>query len=427
MKKLKKSYPSLERMIRRVKEALPEEDKRMGEIFENCFSDTIYRTVEFLEDDSVFMVTGDIPAMWLRDSACQLMPFLHLAGEDPDVMDIFLGIIKRQMAFICIDPYANAFNREANGAGWQQDNTRMRPELWERKYEIDSLCHPVHLSWTLWKLTGQTAQFTREWKTAVRTILDTFRTEQDHENRSDYTFERSDCPPSDTLVRDGKGTPVKGNIGLIWSGFRPSDDACVYGYLIPSNMFAAAALEEIAEIAGSIWQDTDLQKEAGEFAAEVRQAIADYAVIQEDEPYYAYEVDGFGNTLFMDDSNIPSLLALPLMNWCAPEDPMYRSTRKRILSSRNPYYYEGICLRGVGSPHTPPDYVWDIALAVQGLTTDDRAEQYACLKMMADNDNGTGLMHEGIHKDDPSQYTRPWFSWANSMYCELLIRYLGLA
>ena len=426
MKELKKTYPSIERLSRKVREALPEKDVRLAELFDNCISDTLQKTIRFQEDGSVFMVTGDIPAMWLRDSACQLLPFLHVAGEETDIMDIFLGLIRSQCRFICIDPYANAFNETANGAGWQQDRTRMLPELWERKYEIDSLCHPIHLSWLLWKETGQTAQFTQEWKAAAARIIKTFRTEQDHENRSDYLFERTDCPPSDTLPRNGKGSEVKGNTGLIWSGFRPSDDACVYGYLIPSNIFAVIALDHIHEICSEIFRDAELADAAAGLAGEVREGIRKYGLVEEEKPFYAYEVDGFGNQLIMDDSNIPSLLALPFMGWCSSSDPLYLNTRQAILSFRNPYYYEGTCLKGVGSPHTPPDYVWDIALAIQGLTAATQEEKYACLRMMADNDDGTGLMHEGIHKDDPSKYTRPWFSWANSMFCELLLNYCGL-
>ena len=427
MKTIKDHYPAIDKLIDRVYSALPDQDRRLADIFKNCISDTLQRTIDFLDDDSVFMLTGDIPAMWLRDSACQLMPFLHVAGEEPEIRDIFLGLIRRQCASILIDPYANAFNKEANGAGWQMDKTRMLPEIWERKYEIDSLCHPIRLSWTLWKETGETRQFTQEWKEAAVQIIEVFTTEQDHENRSDYIFERTDCPPSDTLPRNGHGTPVKSNIGLIWSGFRPSDDACVYGYLIPSNMFAVVILEHIAEITRDIYHDISLSMKAAELAAEVEKGIHAYGLAKEEEPYYLYEVDGFGNSLFMDDSNIPSLLAMPVFGWCQPSDPLFMNTRKRILSARNPYYYEGKCLTGVGSPHTPADYVWDIALAVQGLTTDDTEEKYKCLRMMADNDAGTGFMHEGIHKDDPTKYTRPWFSWANSMYCELMLDYCGLA
>ena len=232
---------------------------------------------------------------------------------------------------------------------------------------------------------------------------------------------------TDTLSRDGRGALVKSGIGLIWSGFRPSDDACVYGYYIPGNMFAVVALSQIGEIAEAVYGDAALAQRARAFSAEVRQAIAKYAVLPNiPVPYYAYEVDGFGQYLTMDDANVPSLMALPLMGWCDRDDPLYLNTRAMMLSQQNPFYYEGKCLRGIGSPHTPANYVWDIGLAVQGLTASDVGEKYACIRMMVDNDAGTGMMHEGIFVDDPTVFTRPWFSWANAMFCELVMDYCGL-
>lgn len=423
---MERRYPAIERMVERVRARFTGGDAKIARLFENCIGDTLDKTVKRLEDGSVYVITGDIPAMWLRDSACQLLPYVRFAREEPEIRDLLVGLCGTQARCILIDPYANAFNLPGSKSIWMSDRTAMREELWERKYEIDSLCHPVNLAWTLWKQSGTARQFTPEWKRAAERIIDTFRREQRHEEDSDYRFQRADCVFTDTLSREGKGALVKSGIGLIWSGFRPSDDACVYGYFIPGNMFAAVALDQIGEIAETVYQDVALAGRARAFAGELREAIAKYAVLPNiPKPWYAYEVDGFGQYLTMDDSNMPSLLALPMMGWCAPDDPIYLNTRRMILSQRNPYYYEGKCLRGVGSPHTPPNYVWDIALAVQGLTAIDAAEKYACIRMMADNDADTGMMHEGIHVDDPTRYTRPWFSWANAMYCALVMDYCG--
>lgn len=423
---MERRYPAIERMVERVRARFTGGDAKIARLFENCIGDTLDKTVKRLEDGSVYVITGDIPAMWLRDSACQLLPYVRFAREEPEIRDLLVGLCGTQARCILIDPYANAFNLPGSKSIWMSDRTAMREELWERKYEIDSLCHPVNLAWTLWKQSGTARQFTPEWKRAAERIIDTFRREQRHEEDSDYRFQRADCVFTDTLSREGKGALVKSGIGLIWSGFRPSDDACVYGYFIPGNMFAAVALDQIGEIAEMVYQDVALAGRARVFAAELREAIAKYAVLPNiPKPWYAYEVDGFGQYLTMDDSNMPSLLALPMMGWCASDDPIYLNTRRMILSQRNPYYYEGKCLRGVGSPHTPPNYVWDIALAVQGLTAFDAAEKYACIRMMADNDADTGMMHEGIHVDDPTRYTRPWFSWANAMYCALVMDYCG--
>lgn len=423
MLKIKEKYPAIEQAIEDVKRKFPE-DAHIAEVFAACISDTIQKTIHVQEDGSVFVITGDIPAMWLRDSACQLLPFLRFAKEEEDIREILVKLVERQMKCILLDPYANAFNAKADGSGWMQDKTDMKPELWERKYEIDSLCYPMWLSWMLWKKADTTEHFTEEWKAAAWKVIETFRTEQDHENKSPYSFERMNCVFTDTLSREGKGALVKSNIGLIWSGFRPSDDACVYGYLIPSNMLASVVLEHIAEIAETVYKDEELKKEASAFSAEVRAAVEKYAILPNTEKkYYAYEVDGYGQYLAMDDANLPSLLSAPFFGWCAPEDELYQNTREVVLSDQNPHYFKGSALKGIGSPHTPTNYVWDISIAMQGLTSADIQEKYACIKMMADNDAGTNLMHEGIHVDDPTQYTRPWFSWANSMFCELVLQY----
>lgn len=455
------------------------EDGHITQMFGNCIQDTLTQTISRGEDGRYFMITGDIPAMWLRDSACQLHFLLPFAARDPELSAIIRGIIARQMDCICIDPYANAFNAAPTGSGeWADDLTDMRPELWERKYEIDSLCYPVQLSYLYWKCTGDDSIFTAAWFEAVQQILETFETEQYHESRSTYRFQRLNCRYQDTLSRDGKGALVKEGIGLIWSGFRPSDDACVYGYLIPSNMFAVVILEYIAEVVGRyapaggtdgltaaggpggssfteaaggaalttaagerggveaaggpvlrrVGDDlvdlASLGTRAAALAASVRQAIDRYAVLPQAEmPYYAYEVDGYGQYLVMDDANVPSLLAMPYLGYCEADDLRYRNTRKVLLSDANPYYYAGSRLSGIGSVHTEPSWIWPISLAIQGLTSTDGDEQLALIHMIAENDAGTGLVHESIHEDDSARFTRPWFSWANMMFCELVLEY----
>lgn len=431
----KKTYESIEKLIEQVKRnilgSIPDEagaeEKEMVQVFENCISNTLTTTLKEEPDGSVFVITGDIPAMWLRDSACQLKPFLIPAREDRQVQKLIAGVIKRQISCILIDPYANAFNEEPNGNCYSHDKTEENPWLWERKYEIDSLCYPVQLSYLFWKETGCTEHFTKEWKEAAEKILTVFTTEQAHEEESTYLFERENCPYTDTLSRGGKGALVKSGTGLIWSGFRPSDDACVYGYLIPSNMLASVILMQLSEIAEFIYGDFTLAKRAKKFSDEVRDAIEIYGTVPfEEEPFYAYEVDGYGQYLVMDDANLPSLLSMPYMGYCSKEDKKYQNTRKVILSSRNPFYFEGSHGSGIGSPHTKPDYFWHIALGMQGLTSSSREEKRQMLLQMINTTDGTGLMHESIDANDPHNYSRPWFSWANSVYCELVMDYAGI-
>lgn len=417
---------TVEEMIAEVRNHF-KEDTKVADMFENCFSNTLDSTVKKMKDGSTFVITGDIPAMWLRDSVCQLRPYLILAKNNTELADLMEGLIKRQMDFISKDPYANAFNEEANGHGHQEDKTDMKPFIWERKYEIDSLCFPVQFSYLFWKNTGRTSQFTPEWKESVKKIIEVFKIEQDHENNSPYTFERRDCVHTDTLSRDGKGALVKGNIGLTWSGFRPSDDSCTYGYLVPSNMFAVVILKYIEEIAASIYQDASLEREAEELREEIEAALNKYAILYNRKygDVYAYEVDGFGEYNIMDDANMPSLLAAPYLGFCSIEDEIYKNTRELILSDTNPYYFKGKCIEGIGSPHTPENYVWHISLAMQGLTTKDREEKRKFIEKLKTTDGNTGLMHEGVYIDDPTKYTREWFSWANAMFCELVLDYCG--
>lgn len=401
---------------------------RLPEMYRRCMADTLETTIRRQEDGSVYVITGDIPAMWLRDSACQLRPFLLFAAAEPDIRGIVEGLIRKQMDCILLDPYANAFNEKANGACYARDKTDMKPELWERKFEIDSLCFPLQLSYLYWRNTGETGHFTERWREAVRTVLRVFRTEQHHEELSPYRFERSDCPWTDTLSRGGRGALVKDGIGLIWSGFRPSDDACRYGYLIPSNMLACVTLTQVGRIAEEVYRDGELCREASSFADELREAIETWGVLPGiKEKIYAYETDGFGEYNVCDDANLPSLLSMPYIGYCDRDDPGCLATRKLILSEGNPFYYRGKALRGIGSEHSAPGYVWDMALCMQAMTARDGAEQEEILGMLERGDAGTFLMHESVCADDPSQYTRPWFSWANSVFCEMLLALCGIS
>lgn len=419
---------SLDELVADIEKKLKADGIDDKGIFENCIKNTLKTTIQRKEDGSTFVITGDIPAMWLRDSACQVRPYLILAKTDPEFADMIEGVIRRQCRCILIDPYANAFNEEANGKCWRHDKTDMKDELWERKYEIDSLCFPIQLAYLLWKNTGRTSQFDDLFLNAAKKITEVFRIEQHHESESKYSFEREGCVYTDTLSRNGKGALVNEKCGLIWSGFRPSDDACQYGYLIPSNMFAVVVLNYLGEIFKEIYKCDGFSDEAYRFSDELREAIEKYShvpVNEGEETFYAYEVDGFGQYNVMDDANLPSLLSIPWFGYCGSENKLYQNTKKVIYSEVNPYYYEGKELSGIGSPHTPAGYVWHISMGMKGLVSDDRKEQAEIIRQMIATDGGTLCMHEGICADDAGKYTRPWFSWANSVFCELVMTYCG--
>ena len=400
-------------------------DEKIKKMFIQCFMSTFETTVQLEDDGSCFVITGDIPAMWLRDSSAQVNHYIPFAKESEEAFKVISGLITRQINCIICDAYANAFNREANGKGHQKDKTEMSPLVWERKYEIDSLCYPVKLAYRFWKVADTTAHFTEETKKAFYRIIELWTLEQNHEN-SPYYFSRPLKRKSDTLSHRGKGAPVK-YTGMTWSGFRPSDDSCIYGYLVPANMFAYVVLGYISEIGEEIYKDSVLKEKAEKLRSEIKEGIEKYAVVKDEngKGFYAYETDGMGNYNLMDDANVPSLLSLPYLGYCETDDELYQNTRSFILSKANPYYYEGEKARGIGSPHTPKNHIWPIALSMQGLTSSDKDEMLHLIHVLAGTDADTGFMHESFHKDKPQKFTREWFSWANTLFAELIIKYIS--
>lgn len=399
---------------------------KLRRTFLQCFVNTVDTTVRCIPGGEVFLITGDIDAMWLRDSSAQVAHYMPFLGESALLAEMVRGLLLRQFRYIEIDPYANAFNVEASGKCWAKDDTEDTPWDWERKYEIDSLCYPVRLLYDYWEITGDRNIFTEQIHRVLHSILRLWRTEQKHSEESRYYFRRENCPSTDTLPCDGRGTPT-GYTGMLWSGFRPSDDACVYGYLIPANLFAAEVLGYIGEFAG-IYADMELAEMAAAMRGEILQGVERYGRVKHPVygEMYAYEVDGLGNQNLMDDANVPSLLSLPWLRCCEASDKIYRNTRRFVLGKENPYYYEGAAAKGIGSPHTPEFYIWHIALAMQGLTSEDAEERREMIKALINTDAGTGYMHEGFDCNDPMKYTRDWFAWSNSLFALCVLDFFEL-
>jgi hypothetical protein len=415
---------AVEATIARVKKDIA--DAELAWLFENCLPNTLDTTVRHGELEGkpdTFVITGDIEALWLRDSSAQVWPYLPLCKEDVKLKRLLAGVVHRQTRCILFDPYANAFNDGPKGSYWEKDLTDMKPELHERKWEIDSLCYPVRLAHGYWKTTGDTAIFDDKWREATHLIVKTFREQQRKNSKGPYTFQRVTSAATDTLPGYGRGNPTK-PVGLIHSGFRPSDDACIYPFLIPSNLFAAVALDQLREIYARVIHDTAFAKECTGFAREVRAAVAQYARVRHLTygEIYAYEVDGFGNRLFMDDSNVPSLLSLPYLGCCAANDPVYRNTRRFVLSGDNPYFFKGAAGEGIGGPHVGLNYIWPLAVTMRALTSNDDAEILTALRTLKTTHANTGFMHEGFDKDDPKKFTRKWFAWANTLFGELILK-----
>lgn len=397
---------------------------KLKKIFYNCFINTMETTVEYNEENiDTFIITGDIPAMWLRDSTSQIEHYLPFINEHDGLKKLFIGLINRQVFCILHEPYANAFNKTANGQKWDNDITKDSPWVWERKYEIDSLCFPVRLIYKYWKKSNDSSFFNDEIKNMFYKIIETWKIEQNHFENSDYSFQRLNCSPTDTLSNKGLGDLVS-YTGMTWSGFRPSDDACKYNYLIPSNMFAAVVLGYISEISETIFNDIKLKNIADELKYQIEEGINKFGIIHTEEfgDVYAYEVDGLGNFNLMDDANVPSLLSIPYIGYKDIDDKIYQNTRKFILSKNNPYYYEGSVAKGIGSPHTPPEYIWHISLSMQGLTTKNESEINSLINTLVNSDGNTGYMHEGFYCNDSTEFTREWFAWSNSLFADFIYK-----
>ncbi|MCC3377541.1 glycoside hydrolase family 125 protein [Cohnella sp. REN36] len=410
--------------------ALEDADERLAhrpklrQLYRNCFPNTLKTTTKLLEDGTTFVFTGDIPAMWLRDSVEQVRHYLPFAREDEDLQRIIGGLIARQMMYINLDPYTNAFNETANDKHYRDtDDCDLSPWMWERKYELDSLCFPVQLLYEYWKTTGRTDRFDTACYQALTQIVQVIQTEQHHGEKSPYRFIRQTDKDTETLYNDGRGMPVN-YTGMSWSGFRSSDDACEFGYNIPANMFAAVILGHIREIAADIYDDARLADRAAKLRKEIDFGIRTYGIVNHPVygRIYAYETDGFGNYSLMDDAGTPGLMSIPYLGYVPADDPIYRNTRRFALSFDNPFYFEGKFAKGIGSPHTPGGYVWHLALSMQALTSTDEEEVKALIETLVQTDAGTGYMHEGFHPDDPSDFSRPWFAWSNSLFAALILK-----
>jgi len=418
---------AVEATLARVKALIA--DPELAWLFENCYPNTLDTAVRLGEVDGkpdTFIVTGDIAAMWLRDSAAQVWPYRALARSDEVLQKLFRGLIHRHARCILIDPYANAFLADPQATQpleWARlDKTDMKPGVAERKWEIDSLCHVVRLAYGYWEATHDSVPFDAEWRSAMTVVVRTFREQQRREGPGPYRFQRAAENPLDTLGGEGYGAPTR-KVGLLHSMFRPSDDACTYPFLVPSNAFAIQSLRQLAQLSRVLHADVTFANECERLAEEVETALSHYGHIRDERgrTMLAYEVDGYGNRLFMDDANIPSLLSLPYLGYCRGDDALYRHTRARLWSPDNPYFFRGAAGEGVGGPHVGLRMIWPMSIMVLALTSDDDAEIRRCLIWLKRSHAGTGFMHEAFDQDDPSHFTRPWFAWANSLFGELIL------
>lgn len=402
-------------------------DPQLYWMFQNCFPNTLDTTIDYEIIDGqpdTFVITGDIDAMWLRDSTAQVWPYLPYIHEDENLRQMILGLINRQVKCVLLDPYANAFYKDLTKiSDWISDSPSPQPGVHERKWEIDSLCYVIRLSHEYYQITKDTSFFTEDWKKAMKLIYQTFRTEQRKDGTTPYRFARKTNQMIDAPVFDGTGRPTS-YTGLIHSMFRPSDDATLYPFLIPSNLMAAQSLGQLALMFSKLESDSNFTNDCQKFQEEIKSSIEKFAVQEHEEfgKIYAYEVDGFGNRSFMDDANVPSLMSLSYLGVHQSNDKIYKRTRGFLLSSSNPYFLKGSYAYGQASPHTGKEKIWPMGIILRAMTSVSDTEIESCLKMLLTTHADTGFMHEAFHKDNPKNYNRSWFAWANTLFGELVLK-----
>lgn len=413
---------AVERLIRTVKGKIS--NPELAWLFENCFPNTLDTTVDFEiinGKPDTFVITGDIDAMWLRDSSAQVWPYLPLMKEDKHLKELIKGVINRQVKCILKDPYANAFYKdESKISEWKDDKTEMKPGVHERKWEIDSLCYPIRLAHGYWKETGDTAVFDSDWQQAMRSVVTTFKQQQRWEGNGPYKFERTTSWATDGVPLGGYGYPAK-KTGLIFAMFRPSDDATFFPFNIPGNYFAVSALGKLKELWSAAGADKAFLAEIDTLRKTVSDALMQYGVIKTPQygEIFPYEVNGYGSYNLMDDANVPSLLSMAYLDAYVPAN-LYANTRKYVLSADNPFFFKGKAGEGIGGPHVGMDYIWPMSIIMRGITSNEEKEIKYCIDTLRSSHAGTGFMHEAFHKDDASRFTRKWFAWANTLFGEFI-------
>lgn len=415
---------AVEKEIARVKKLL--KNPYLAWMFENCYPNTLDTTVHYsLEngDDDTYVITGDINAMWLRDSSAQVLPYLGLCKKDKKLQQMLRGVIRRQTKYLLLDPYANAFYGHGGKCEHTDDGTEMKPGVFERKYELDSLCYPLFLAYAYYQATGDLSPFDELWVKAVKSIYAVMREQQRKKGfRTSYSFTRHTSAMHDTQSNSGYGHPAN-PVGLIASAFRPSDDCTIFPYLVPSNFFAVSVLQKTAEILDKIHQ-TPLASDCRSLANEVHEALLKYAVVNHPKygKIYAFEVDGFGSQLLMDDANAPGLLSMPFLGCMPTSDPIYQNTRKFVWSLDNPYFFKGSAGEGIGGPHVGYDMVWPMSAIVKAYTSTNDQEIKQCLTEVMNCDAGLGFIHESFNKNDATHFTRSWMAWANTIFGQLIVK-----
>ncbi|KUL83617.1 hypothetical protein ZTR_11289 [Talaromyces verruculosus] len=444
---------SVEKVISDVTSRLVDPDLAM--LFTNALPNTLDTTVAWhvnASSNSVqkranatwpgaqsFIITGDIDAEWLRDSVNQVMNYQTLAKSDAALYQLILGAINTQSEFIINYPFCGAFQPPSPSGLAPTNNTEIdtvtpdydRTFVFECKYELDSLAAFLSLGNQFYNATGSTEYLSDRWYTALDTVLQTLDEEAQPTFDSNgqfvtnvYTWQRQTTLGTETLSLTGEGNPLNRNTGLIRSAFRPSDDATIFGYFIPANAMMSVQLGRTADTLQAVGGNKTLIEDLRRRSTNLRKAVLDQGVFEHPKygRVFAFEVDGYGGRNIMDDANIPSLLALPYLGFLDVDDETYQNTRKMVLSADgNPYYLSGSAFHGIGGPHEGLTTAWPMSLLVQAQTTDNDSEIMECINLVV-NSSRLGLIHESINVNNITDYTRPWFAWANALFSQTILK-----
>ncbi|CAG8949311.1 hypothetical protein HYFRA_00004936 [Hymenoscyphus fraxineus] len=426
------------------------QDPDLFRLFENSFPNTLDTAVKWhgvaannSAEELTFLITGDINAMWLRDSANQMQSYLSLvqASDSRDSLaSLYRGVINLQARYILQAPFCNSFQPPLeSGIGPSQN--QQNPDVFtppvptsiafECKYELDSLAAFLEISTNYYEATGDIEFFKKfQWVEAIKTIVNTTESlligtyaSDGSVNTIPYTWKRNTDSATETLNNNGRGNPVLEGTGLVRSAFRPSDDSTIYQLFIPANMMFSRYLDTTSEIMAQIGDQRNLANHMHNFAQRIRDGITQHGIVNHPKfgQIYAFEVDGYGSQNIMDDANIPSLLSAPFFGYTNTSDPIYQNTRKMILSPYNPYYMKGPVISAVGGPHAGLGLAWPMSSIIQIFTTSSTSEIKEYLHQILSSTDGLGLIHESVNSFDAKKWTRQWFSWANGLFGQCLL------
>jgi hypothetical protein len=418
---------AVEEVIADVKSKL--KDPELAWLFENCFPNTLDTTVFYKEVNGkpyTHIITGDINAMWLRDSTCQVWPYIRYANKDKKLKKMIEGLINWQVECVLVDPYANAFKKDVSEHSiWADDFTEMKDELHERKWEINSLLFVIRLCYQYFKVTKDSSAFDAAWEKAMLLIVSTLKEQQRFENPGPYTFRRISIKYNsyEPIPNNGYGRPTRKN-GMIHATHR-QDDPCVFPLYVPDNLMAIVELKHLAEMFRVISENEKAARSCEIMAKQIDKGVKEDAIIEHKVfgKMYAFEVDGYGSRILEEESTVPNLMCLPYIGACDVNDPVYQNTRRWLLSDWNPQFVKGKKDEGMGSTHypRPPQLIWPLSTISRALTTNDDKEIRLCVEQLKRSNAGTGFIHETYVPDKPSEFTRAWFSWVNTYFAEMIL------